>query len=99
MAKALQSADAAVISQTERKAKAKAAWDKKANAYLRHNGLLSRVSHIDEPYYQELQLSIGYNKNPKGESTLEWVALGGHEITMFLPPEVLEEIMQRVQEL
>lgn len=73
-------------------------YQKESRERARANGLVSRLGPdgaIDDTYYAELPLEIGYHVTPEG-AILEYVALGGLEVTHVLPPDVLEDIKQRM---
>lgn len=65
----------------------------------RENGLMYRLGPngaLDDDYYAELPLDIGYHISEEGNK-LEFVSLGGVDITDLLPPNIMEEIMHRLE--
>jgi hypothetical protein len=73
-------------------------YEKESRERAKANGLVSRLGPdgaIDTIYFDELPLEVGYHVTPDGV-ILEYVALGGMEVTDVLPPDVLEDIKQRI---
>lgn len=97
--KARQSCEAASARQSQLIIDEHKAWLKESTKTMVKEGLLRRADHIEEPFYQELPLSVGFNKDLLDGNRLEWVALGGHDITCYLPPEVKREIEQHLNNL
>lgn len=60
--------------------------------------LSPRIGRIDDEYTAELPLTIGWNHHDDGTS-LCYVALGGVDVSEYLPPDVLADIQSHVSYL
>lgn len=72
---------------------------KKSGERAKENGLLRRLGPngaLDDDYFAELPLDIGYHMTSEGP-VLEYVSLGGMDVMAVLPPDVLEDIQQRIE--
>jgi hypothetical protein len=58
--------------------------------------LAKRCTAIDDEFTAELPLCIGYMRDDD-EVTLSWVSLGGHDVTDYLPPDVLADIYSHLE--
>lgn len=63
------------------------------------NGLYQRLSRydgrMDDTYTVELPLLLGWNAREDG-TVVAFIALGGVDVTEYLPPDVLREIQDHV---
>lgn len=72
---------------------------KESSERAKEEGLVKRLGPngaLDDDYYAELPLDIGYHMTVEGP-VLEYVSLGGHEVTQYLPPNVLKDIQMRIE--
>ena len=82
-----------------REEKAMEEYHKKSSERAKENGLVRRLGPngaLDDTYFSELPLDIGYHMTTEGP-VLEYVSLGGMDVTEVLPPNVLEDIQQRIE--
>ena len=56
-----------------------------------------RGGFIDD-YTAEVPLDIGFQYGPEGQELI-FVAIGGHDVTMYLPPDVLAGIRSHIDQL
>jgi hypothetical protein len=82
---------------------AKRAHDKWASQSRRReqaNGLLKLLGHftgrVDENYTAEVPLVLGWDAYDNAPS-LVYVALGGVDVSCFLPPEIMAEIRRHIE--
>lgn len=76
-----------------------AKYNKESSDRARENGLLVSLGpngHIDTDYFAELPLDIGYHASEDGNK-LRFVSLGGVDIQDYLPPNIMEEILIRLE--
>jgi hypothetical protein len=59
-------------------------------------GLVKRCTAIDDQFTAELPLDIGYMRTDEAIE-LCWVSLGGHDVTDYLPPDVMADIKSHLE--
>lgn len=102
---------AAALSEAEAKAeyyreqkrleddKAMEDYYKKSSERAKENGLIRRLGPngaLDDEYFAELPLDIGYYRTDDGY-VVEFVSLGGFDVYEYLPPSIQEEIQRRIE--
>lgn len=81
---------------------AKQTWERRSALRAIETGLDQKLGlhtgRIDDEYTAELPLTIGWNSHSDGTS-LAYVALGGVDVSAYLPPDVLADIQSHVNYL
>lgn len=103
IAAALDEADVRAEFYQERKRlreeKAMKEYHKKSSERAKENGLIRRLGPngaLDDEYFAELPLDIGYYRTDDGY-IVEFVSLGGFDVYEYLPPSIQEEIQRRIE--
>lgn len=101
LTKAANEADAYFERKRAEERIAKFKWELDSRKRFNENGLsnlLCPVSgRVDSGFVAELPLTLGYNTNDDG-CELAYVALGGVDISAYLPPDVLADIQSHIEE-
>lgn len=74
-------------------------WVKAKDAALRNSGLIQQLGPrggFEDDYIAEVPLEIGFQYSSEG-NVLVFVALGGLDVTKYLPPHVIDEIEHHIQ--
>lgn len=81
---------------------AKQTWERRSALRAIETGLDQKLGlhtgRIDDEYTAEVPLTIGWNSHDDGTS-LAYVALGGVDVSEYLPPDVLADIQSHVSYL